>query len=325
MSFEILKKRYEDITNNGNYDVAILPSIGYQLVCLAFTLDSKRLKNDIPLDYLLGQKPLLSDVGINTLLGISMEVIGKTKYKELREKVQKDYHSLNDLNRQLISVASSKARFSALDTIHPFRRVKLFVEGRTDALLIEHAYITLTHGRFPYWNVEMATQNGITGSTHAVTKAIDAGINYSETYDCIIGIFDRDNAGLTAYKSLEKDYNEIDPGCIKQNKIKNNVFLLCLPVPGEMKQYINKKQELHFFEIEHYFGHDYLNDKEMLKDQIVENVYEISDSKKTAFANAVMKETDPYIFRFFVDLFKKIDQITGVDIEYDECVDSTHS
>ena len=56
----------------------------------------------------------------------------------------------------------------------------------------------------------MATQNGDTGSTHAVSKAIDAGINYSETYDYIIGIFDHDNAGLTAYNTLKRDYDEIE-------------------------------------------------------------------------------------------------------------------
>ena len=31
-----------------------------------------------------------------------------------------------------------------------------------------------------------------------------------------------------------------------------------------------------------------------------------------------MKETNPAIFRYFVDLFKKIDEITGVYVEYEE-------
>lgn len=320
LSYSVLKERYEKAIADEHFDKALLPSIGYQLVCLAFTLDSKRIGNNEPLNYLIGQKPLLSDTNVNSLLGISMEVLGKTKYKELRDQVRKDYHSLSEVNRSLLVETSLKTRFSVLDTIHPFRKVKLFVEGRSDAMILEHAFITLTNGRFPYWNVEMATQNGITGSTHAVSKAIDAGVNYSETYSFIIGVFDHDKAGLTAFRFLEKDYDELEYDCIKQNKIKPNVFLLCLPVPGEMKQYIQKNQDFNYFEIEHYFGHEYLRAKEMLKEEVLPDVYEITDSKKTSFANAVMQETNPSVFRCFADLFKKIDSITGETIDYDEGV-----
>ena len=319
MSFEELKRKYESCLVDDHFDKGILPALGYQLSCLAFTLDSKRLGNDEPLSFLIDQKPLMSDTNINSLVGISLELLGKTKYKELRDQVRKDYHSLAPVNKIMLDEASSKARFSALDTIHPYRRVKLFVEGRTDAVILEHAFITLTHGRFPYWNVEMATQNGVTGSTHAVSKAIEGGVNYSETYDFIIGIFDHDSAGLESFRWLNKDYDEIEVDCIKRNKIKSNVFLLCLPIPGEMKQYKQIKQSFNFFEIEHYFGNSYLRSKEMLKEDILKcEVYEIYDTKKASFANAVTTETDPRIFSMFTDLFKKIDQITGVQIDYDE-------
>lgn len=319
MSYEVLKEKYEKGISDEHLDKSIIPALGYQLSCLAFTLDSKRIGNVEPLNYLLGQKPLLGDTNINSLVGISLELLGKTKYKELRDQVRKDYHSLNPINQALFDEVSSKARFSALDTVHPFRKVKLFVEGRSDAIILEHAFLTLTHGRFPYWNVEMASQNGVTGSTHAVSKAIDAGVNYSETYDYIIGLFDHDKAGLAAYRTLNKDYNEMEEDCIKQNKIKSNVFLLCIPIPGEMKQYLQKKQDFNFFEIEHYFGHQYLKRKEMLKEDVLKcEVYEISDTKKLSFANSVTTEIDPSVFRMFTDLFKKIDYITGAQIEYDE-------
>ena len=321
MSFEVLKGKYEKYLGDEHIDKGIIPAIGYQLSCLAFTLDSKRIGNDAPLEYLIDQKPLLNDTNINSLVGISLEVLGKTKYKELRDQVRKDYHRLSPINKALLDEASSKARFSALDTVHPFRKVKLFVEGRTDAMILEHAFITLTHGRFPYWNIEMATQNGATGSTHAVSNAIDAGINYSETYDYIIGIFDHDKAGLTAYRTLNKDYNELDADCIKQNKIKSNVYLLCIPVPGEMKQYLQKNQDFNYFEIEHYFGHEYLKEKGMLKEDVLRcEVYMVSDSKKMTFANSVTNETNPSVFRMFADLFKKIDSITGAQIDYDEAI-----
>lgn len=319
LSFAVLKDKYESSLTDEHFDRAILPAIGYQMVCLAFTLDSKRLCNDEPLSYLIGQNVLLSDVNVNSLVGASMELLGKTKYKDLIDHVRKNYQSLSVANKVLMDQTLSKSRFSALDTIHPYRKVKLFVEGRSDAIILEHAYFVLTHGHYPYWNVEMATQNGSTGSTHAVTKAIDAGVNYSETYDYIIGIYDHDKAGLGAFNYLNKDYDVIEDRCIKRNKIKNNVYLLCIPVPGEMQQYIQKNQDLNYFEIEHYFGHEYLREKEMIKEGVLgSEIYVVSDTKKTAFANAIVNEKDSAIFRQFVDLFRKIDQITGVSVVYDE-------
>lgn len=317
LCFKKLRDEYEQVLDDEHFDKALLPALGYRLACLAFTLDSKRIGNDEPLTYLIGQKQLLSDVNIHSLLGISMEVLGKLKYKDLRDSLRKEYRALDEVSQQLIIDNAAKARFSPIDTIHPLRRVKLFVEGKTDAMLLEHAFITLTHGRFPYWNVEMATQNGVTGSTHAVTKAIEAGINYSETYDYLIGIYDHDKAGLAAYRTLQRDYEEIEVDCIKKNKIKGNVYLLCIPVPGEMSQYVQDRQDFNFFEIEHYFGHDYLRRNEMVRETPIPDILEIIDSKKVSFATA-MKETNPAIFRYFVDLFKKIDEITGVYVEYEE-------
>ena len=318
LSYELLRAKYESVASQISHATYIIPSIGYQLLCLAFTLNSKRIDNEEPLLYVLDQRPLMSDININSLMGIGLEVLGNKNYHELRDAVRKDFKSLEEIKQRLITDASQKVRFSVLDTIHPLKNVKIFVEGRTDALILEHAFMTLTDGRTPYWNVEMATQNGLTGSTHAVSKAIDSGINYSETYERIIGIFDHDKAGLCAYRSLDKDYEEIEKDCIKLNKIKKNIYLLCLPVPGEMKQYLHNKQDFNFFEIEHYFGHDYLKEKGMIKEQVLEGIYEIVDSKKVTFATEIMSETNPYIFRFFVDLFKKIDQITGINVDYDD-------
>ena len=57
----------------------------------------------------------------------------------------------------------------------------------------------------------------------------------------------------------------------------------------------------------------------MLKEDVLHcEVYEIYDSKKIAFASSVMTETEPSVFTLFTDLFRKIDQITGTQIDYDE-------
>lgn len=321
LCFDLIKSQYEESLKEGEkFDTYLLPAIGYKLVCIAFTLDSRRLGNDEPLSYLLGQKTLLSDISVNSLVNICMEVIGKTKYKELRDHIRREYHNLDEVHRRLLSDSSMKTRFSAIDTIHPMRKVKLFVEGKTDAIILEHAFITLTHGKFPYWTVEMATQNGQTGSTHAVTKAIDAGVNYSETYDYLIGIYDHDKAGLSAYRMLENRYEEIEKDSIKRSKIAKNVYILCIPIPGEMGQYLQEKQDFNFFEIEHYFGHDYLKEKGLINEESLQGIYEIKDSKKSEFASIITKENNPSVFKYFVDLFLKIDRITGVSIDYDDSV-----
>ena len=39
-----------------------------------------------------------------------------------------------------------------------------------------------------------------------------------------------------------------------------------------------------------------------------------------AFAMDLMKEKKPSVFRYFVDLFKRIDQITGMVIDYDDSI-----
>lgn len=63
-----------------------------------------------------------------------------------------------------------------------------------------------------------------------------------------------------------------------------------------MSQYLNKEQELNYFEIEHLFGHEYLNKMGMLVESNLKGeVYKIKDGSKakTNFAKSVCKEFDP--------------------------------
>ena len=83
-----------------------------------------------------------------------------------------------------------------------------------------------------------------------------------------------------------------------------------------MEHYLQDKQEFNMFEIEHYFGFDYLNDNMMTKKTAIPNVFEIISSKKTTFANNICKDNDPNTFRYFTDLFRVIDKICNVDVNY---------
>lgn len=164
----------------------------------------------------------------------------------------------------------------------------------------------------------MATTNGDTGSSSAVTHAIESAINYVDDYDYIIAIYDHDEAGLKEFRRLDKDYELLEIDTIKKRK-KCNIFLLCIPIPGEMKQYLQEKQSFNFFEIEHYFGHDFLAQNKVMKEkETLSNVYEIKDKDKTSFAATVMSNSDPKVFKYFVDLFHCIDRITHTHIDYIE-------
>lgn len=317
MSFDQLRREYENIISTSNkYDDSKLPALGYKLIELAFTLDSKRLNDQTALNYIIDQNELMRDSNLYALMDLSLSFLSKTNYRKLRQQVSKSALKIQPLLSVLKDDPTGKIRFSPMDSIRPNRRIKIFVEGKSDAIILEHAFMVLTGGKSPYWNIAMATSNGETGSSSEVSRAIEAALNYQDDYTHIIGLYDHDAAGLKEFSCAKQDYENIEERCIKRKK-DCNIFMLCLPIPNEMVQYEQKKQDLNFFEIEHYFGHDYLNQKGMLKEEkIFDGVYEIRDKKKIAFANDICKETDVNVFKYFVDLFKKIDQITDEEIEY---------
>lgn len=158
---------------------------------LAFTLDSKRIQEQEPLEEVIfnptiGKIPLL-----NFLALLSLDFLNKENYSELRNTLKKKYHSMNPIWKNLIESPIFKTRFSLLDQVTPNRKVKLLVEGKTDAVILEHAYMVLTDGCVPYWKVQMATENGETGSAEEVKKALLTSLPYSKDYEAIIGIVDQ--------------------------------------------------------------------------------------------------------------------------------------
>lgn len=332
MSFDYLRNEYEIMSSQdkNKIDRTRLSVLGYKLIELAFTLDSKRLNDPKALEYVIDQNEILRDGNLYELTNLCLQYLHKDNYKELRDNVSKNATKIQELLTILKDDPTGKVRFSPMDTIRPNRKIKIFVEGKTDAEILEHAFITLTGGRSPYWNITMATSNGTTGSSSEVTRAIESAINYKDEYNFIIGLYDHDAAGLKEFCRLQNvsdatgsidnsesnKYELIEHRCIKRRK-DSNIFMLCLPIPAEMIQYEQEKQEFNFFEIEHYFGYEYLDKKHMLKKpETLKDVYEIIDKQKSKFSKDICMESDPHIFKYFVDLFKKIDQICGEQIEY---------
>lgn len=318
LAFNELKSEYEKTIESNNFDSYMIPALGYKLMELAFTLDSKRICDDSGLDYILAQKELLKDSNLLSLATLSFDLLGKNGYNALKEEIRKKYASIEPVCKALFDESTGKIRFSILDTIHPHRKVKIFVEGKTDAQILDHAYLVLSGGKQPYWNITMASMNGDTGSSSAVSNAIEASISYADDYDYIIALYDHDEAGLKEFRRLERDYDVIEVDTIKKRK-GFNIYLLCMPVPGEMKHYLQEKQSFNFFEIEHYFGHEFLSNNKVLKEkETLPNIYEIKDKDKTSFAATVSNNSDPKVFKYFVDLFHCIDRITQTEVDYIE-------
>lgn len=55
----------------------------------------------------------------------------------------------------------------------------------------------------------------------------------------------------------------------------------------------------------------------MLEPTPIDNLYAIKEQKKAYFANSITQISDTNIFSKFVDLFKAIDEICNVDINYE--------
>lgn len=313
LAFNNLYEKYCVAKENG--DVDRVNSIGFKLLEIAFTLDSKRISNSQYLERLIDDNELLKDPNLYSLTLFSFDLLGKNSYSEMRKELQNKFYTLNGLRTKLLDTNTSKIRFSIIDTIIPDRQVKIFVEGKTDAQIIEHAYMVLTNGTVPYWNVRMATQNGETGSCVFVSNTIENSLSYIEDYVAIIGLYDHDSAGLSEYRKHRRNFEEVEHDSIKKHKI-GDVYLMMLPIPGEMSNYLQKDQIFNFFEIEHLFGHEYLEKHKMLGKTPIENIYKINDSRKAAFADIVCKEVDPKVFINFIPLFELIDRCSGIKIEY---------
>ena len=139
-------------------------------------------------------------------------------------------------------------------------------------------------------------------------------------------MFDNDAKGLQEFKGgLKSDkFKNLDISDDGECRIKKHkeasIYGLLLPVPANMQHFIFKDQNLNVFETEHYFPKALLEEKKMLEDHPVPEIYKIKDSKssKKAFANDIAKINDRSIFANFIYLFKELDRIFNKsdEIEY---------
>lgn len=310
---EPLKISFKELMEQ--YNIKENPAIGFKLIQLAFTLDSKRINENGELEEIINTS-IMKEPSLLVLTELAIDLLGKEKYKEYKSELRKKYYNLDVVKKRIVELPASKLRFSNLDTISSNKEYTLIVEGKTDAEIIEHAYYVLTNGQSPYWRINVSGNNGETGSAHDVSQTISNAFPLLDNTKCIIGIFDHDSAGLQNFNGLkEGNFDKILNGTRKKHKL-GEIYAVCLPIPGEMDNYLQTRQEFNFFEIEHYFGTEFLKERKLLKDTPIPDVFEIYKNKKTQFSSEIRKLSEPHIFKYFIDLFKEIDSITNVEIEY---------
>jgi hypothetical protein len=301
-----------------NFEISNLPVDGLKSIQLAMTLDSKRINEPTPLTNILESKQIFKEPLLYTILDFSFSMFGTEKYKKLKEEIRKEHFpKLKDIVKKLMQQPAGRLRFTNLDSISSNKKVQIIVEGKTDAEILEHAFYTLTNGQYPYWKVSTAGNND-SGGASEVAKTISSCKPVLENEEIIIGIFDHDAKGLQEFRGLKTTVFAAYTKDTIRKHINSKIFGLIIPVPGEMDYYLKKEQSFNFFEIEHYFGYDFLYQNDIIESTEIPEIYKIKDSKKKNFSKKVREQHESNLFRHFIDLFKQIDSITGMNIEYNE-------
>jgi hypothetical protein len=292
------------------------PINGLKSIQLAITLDSKRINEPEQLSRLIEAKSIFKIPLLYTILDFSFGLFNTEKYKKIKNEIRKEYFpKLKEPVKKLIELPASRIRFTHLDTQLSSKKVQIIVEGKTDAEILEHAYYVLTNGHDHYWRISVAG-NGESGGASEVAKAI---LNCKPIIDkdmVIIGLFDHDAKGLQEFRGLKDSvFEKYNKDTFRKHK-ECNVYGVVIPVPGEMENYLKRDQQFNFFEIEHYFGIDFLNQNGVLESTELPGIYRIKESKKKEFSKIVRSSNDKKLFIYFIDLFKQIDSITNIEIEY---------
>lgn len=292
-------------------------ALAYQLLEIAFTLNSGIINDESALNTMVSEDLVLKDPNLSQLTLLFLAFNDPDKNKEIKRTIEKKVMQLAPIHKELLSLPLSKLRFSALDTISPYKDVQLLTEGKTDASLLDTAFMVLTDGHRPYWNVSVAGHDKNAGSASEVEKTLTQAYGMKSVSSVIIGIFDHDAAGLSSFRKLKSDFMEVKRDMVKKHK-DADIYAVCLPIPGDMDYYLREKQEQNYFEIEHYFGIDFLESKGMLKESGVVGIKEVIDTtgKKNQFAMDVSKLSDPAIFVRFLDLFRVIDDLAKAQVHY---------
>lgn len=295
----------------------------YKLFCIATVLQHGRTGSNEQMELLFQEDKILTnpffvflfDQALN-LFEIHNKEALRLEYK-LDSRINRYSQSIN----YYITNDTSKTFFTDNEQLIVPKKVHLISEGRSDALIINHAFLVLTEKSEPYWNIEsIETKLGKkSGGAHELSKyLISLSEKMTTDYDnenIVIGLFDNDSKGFQEFNGLPLEF-EILSTILKKHK-SLPLYAMLLPIPDEegYEKYHQDRQNFKYFEIEHYFSLQLLKDKDMVKEIPIEGIYEIKD-KKMDFANHANVMFEVETFKNFRYLFDEIDAICKKKINY---------
>ncbi|GAB1347084.1 hypothetical protein MASR1M29_08990 [Cloacibacterium normanense] len=295
----------------------------YKLFCIATVLQHGRIGSNEQIEILFQEDKILTYPLFVFLFDNALNLFEIHN----KESLKLDYKLDSRINRYSQNISyyltndTTKTFFTDNEQLTIPRKVHLITEGRSDSLIINHAFLVLTEKSEPYWNIEsVETKLGKkSGGAHELSKYLFfLSQNIKTEYDAeniVIGIFDNDSKGFQEFNGLSSDFELVSP-IVKKHK-DFLLYAILLPIPDQelYQNYHQERQNLKFFEIEHYLPLKLLQDSNMLIDVPIEGVYEIKD-KKTDFANKVNLIFDVETFETFRFLFDEIDIICKKSINY---------
>lgn len=321
IAFESLYEKLRQVTGTVfDHDKIVLL---YQLFCIASTLDSGRNADSQKLELLFDENGLLNNPFFVLLFEEGSKILELSNERKLKEdhktrnKLQKYFKGI----RFYLDSPSEDLRFTTFDILKPIKRVELFTEGKTDAIIITRAFEQLTNYKEPYWNITsidgVIKDSGGANELRRYLETLSRTIQTEEdSKKIIVGIFDNDAKGNQEFEGLNKDnFEYINPRVRKHKSLK--IYAIKLPIPDEeiYNAYHQEKQEFRFFAIEHYFPIEFLKDHNMVKETAIPGVFEIRGNKND-FAQTIRDQKDEGLFLNFNYLFRTIDEICGVELEY---------
>ena len=199
MALDELLELYDEKKNIPDYPY--LDNIIYQILILSITVSSSRLNMEDKLTEVIGKIKTTGNDFYTKLLEASIENLGSKELRKQKDEIlnpkrvrKTDNH--NYFIKKSLDIyiqPTSRHRFGKYDKITPNRKVKLFVEGPSDAILLEQAYSALT-GQIPYWEIKVGDLDN--GGANGLAKALNEGLAYLEDDQMVIGIFDNDSKGI---------------------------------------------------------------------------------------------------------------------------------
>jgi len=327
LALDELLVEYEEKRNVSDYPY--LDNIIYRILILSVTMSSDRLNMEDKLIEVIDKVKTTGNEFYTKLLESAIDNLGSRELRKQRNEILKPVRVRRTPNhpyflKQELDVylqPASRQRFGKHDKITPNKRVKIFVEGPSDAILIEHAYTVLTK-HMPYWEIKVGDPTG--GGANGLAKALNEGLAYLEEDQLVIGIFDNDREGIPQFKGTlhESKFDRVkDYDRIKKRK-QGNIYGMLLPIPEQMQHYIQSNQTDNYFSIEHYLPKNYLEENQMLVETAIPGIQKIKDtsSSKVDFAKETAKLKSIELFTGFIILLKEIDRLAGLlgEIHYSE-------